>query len=395
MSSNKSHHRLRFCTTLLIAVTVITSATAAPFALSHQQVSRQGNAFHTKTDWRVTPSLTLDTVCFLNVLTGDPFYVRYYRDEYARFEPQLTPAARAALAQLKRKIKDEQKNIISAFLALYFSATEDRTLDEMLQTLRDSARMKKTLEQTVYYSKDGWRLYESVREDLRTVLLFLKSIGFEDYWRQNILPQVQRKIAALEKELPAYNVIAEVERRVGFALSSNTITIYMLYFSQPHGIRVTGTRFIADAAYPFKIVLQNAVHEMLHPPYGLDQDKELKKSLNTLRADAFLMDKVEHHNPSFGYNTFESYIEENCVRALDQLIDERFKIAGDARRRWKEEDEGMHVFAVALYSLMKQEKLDEGRESFRDFLVRMIRSGKLKAGGVKKLYDAFYDVSSK
>jgi hypothetical protein len=52
---------------------------------------------------------TLDTVCLLNVLTGDPFYVRYYKDEYARFEPQLTPAARVALANLKRKIKDENK----------------------------------------------------------------------------------------------------------------------------------------------------------------------------------------------------------------------------------------------------------------------------------------------
>jgi hypothetical protein len=38
-----------------------------------------------------------------------PIYVRYYKDEYARFEPQLTPAARVALANLKRKIKDENK----------------------------------------------------------------------------------------------------------------------------------------------------------------------------------------------------------------------------------------------------------------------------------------------
>lgn len=61
---------------------------------------------HTATDWLLRPSFTLDTVCLLNVLTGDPFYVGYYEREYARFEPQLTPAARAALANLKRKIKD-------------------------------------------------------------------------------------------------------------------------------------------------------------------------------------------------------------------------------------------------------------------------------------------------
>lgn len=48
-----------------------------------------------------------DTICLLNVLTGDPYYVEHYKDEYARFEPQLTPAARTALAEVKRKIKDE------------------------------------------------------------------------------------------------------------------------------------------------------------------------------------------------------------------------------------------------------------------------------------------------
>ncbi len=372
----------------LIALIVITALPCA--AISRAQEKKQQTGLHTKTDWRIQPSLMLDTVCFLNVLTGDPFYVRYYKDDYARFEPQLTPQARAALSNLKRKIKDENKNIISAFLALYFSATEDSNLDEMLRTLKDSARMKKTLKQTDYYSDGGWRLFESVREDLQTVFLFLKAIKFPEYWQQNILGKVQKKIVGIEKELNGFNVITEVEQLLGFKLSSNIITVYLLNYSQPHGIRITGTRFIADTAYPFRIVLQNAVHEMLHPPYRLAQDKELKKTLDLLRKDEFLMDKVEHHNPSFGYNSFEGYLEENCVRALDQIICERFEIARDARARWREEDEGMHVFAAVLYSLMKDEKFDGRRESFRDFLIRMIRSGKLEAGKVKTVYEAFY-----
>src|SRR5712692_4540569 len=157
-----------------------------------QQNSR--TKLHSTTDWRIQPSFPLDTVCLLNVLTGDPFYVRYYKDEYAHFEPQLTPAARAALANLKRKIKDENKNIISAFLALYFSATDDQTLDDLLDTLKNSESMKKNLKKTIYYSESGWQLYESVREDLRTVFLFLKAIKFERYWKQNILPKVESKI---------------------------------------------------------------------------------------------------------------------------------------------------------------------------------------------------------
>ena len=101
-------------------------------------------------------------------------------------------------------------------------------------------------------------------------------------------------------------MVTEVERHLGFSLGSNTITIYLLYFARPHGIRVTGARFIADSSYPFPVVLQNAVHEMMHPPYHLSGDIELTTALAKLKADAFLMDKVLNHNPSFGYNSFEA-----------------------------------------------------------------------------------------
>jgi hypothetical protein len=50
----------------------------------------------------------------------------------------------------------------------------------------------------------------------------------------------------------------------------------------------------------------------------------------------------------------------------------------------------MHVFAVALYNVMKQENYNEKRELFRDFLVRMIKSGKLGPGRIKQIYDDFY-----
>jgi hypothetical protein len=77
---------------------------------SREQAREPKLGLHSTTDWRVNPSFMLDTLCFINVLTGDPFYLRYYKDEYARFEPQLTPAARIALSNLKRKIKDDNKN---------------------------------------------------------------------------------------------------------------------------------------------------------------------------------------------------------------------------------------------------------------------------------------------
>ena len=345
---------------------------------------------HQTTDWRIEPSFKFDTLCFLGVLTGDPFYVGYYKTEYAEFEPQLTPDAQAALANLKRKIKDENHNIISAFLTLYFSATDDETLDDMLKTLQNSEGLKKNFQQTPYFDDSGWKLYESIREDLKAVLSFLKNIHFDDYWKRNILPKVQQKIRETVKDVSNYNVIAEVEKHLGSPLPSNQITIYLLYYSRPHGIKITGTRFITNIEYPFDIVMRNAIHEMMHPPFDLSRDRALAEALNSLQEDVFLMDKVLHHNPSFGYNSFAGFIEEDCVQSLDQVISEKFKVELDARKRWKNNDDGMHVLAVALYSLMKEEHFTGERESFRDFLIRMIRSGRLKAGRIKPINDAFY-----
>lgn len=128
----------------------------------------------------------------------------------------------------------------------------------------------------------------------------------------------------------------------------------------------------------------------MHLPYNLQSDAKLKETLDLLQSDEFLMDKVKNHNPSFGYNTFEGFIEEDPVQALEQLINEKFNIAVESRRRWKENDDGMHVFAVVLYSLMKQEGFGDGRESFRDFLIGMIDSGKFSGGKIKERYEDFY-----
>lgn len=345
----------------------------------------------TKTKWEVKPSFTLDTLCFIGVLTGDPFYLRFYQNEYDKFEPQLTSAARLALSNLKRKIKDDNKEIISASLTLYFSVTGDRNLVDLLKTVEDSREMKRRIQSTVYYTEEKWQMYESVRDDLRVIFSFLKDIGFEKYWKQNYLPNIERKIAEIKHDLPKYNVVSEVENLLGYRLSSNKITAYILHFPKPHGIRVTGLRFIMSDSDPFKTTVFIAVHESMHPPFDLKRDAELKAALDTLRGDEFLMDKLKNHNPSLGYNTFEGLVEEDCVQALDQIIGEKLGVEiAEAHKRWKHYDEGIHVLAVVLYSLMKTEKFNGKGEKFREFFLKMIQSGKLSASKIKPLYDNFY-----
>jgi len=50
--------------------------------------------FHTTTDWQLKPSFKYDTLCLLNALSGDPYYLHYYQPEYEHFHALFTPDER-------------------------------------------------------------------------------------------------------------------------------------------------------------------------------------------------------------------------------------------------------------------------------------------------------------
>jgi hypothetical protein len=382
-----SYSRPTLVQTLKFAVlaAIVLIGLAAPLAT---QEPRAG--FHTTTDWDIRPSFMFDTLCALNFLGGDKYYLDFYQADYDRLSPLLHPKERAAFVSLKERIKDQHGGIISAQLALYFSVTDAESLDDMIGIVKDSSTMQQNLKATSYYSDDGWKLYEESRGDLEAALRALKRIHFEADWREHAKPSVEKSRAAIAQDLPKYNVIPKIEAVLGSRRPSNKITVYLLYYSKPHGIKITGTRFLTHYSYPFRIVLRNAIHEMMHPPYDLAHDADLRAALQSLRADDFLMDKVEHHNRSFGYNSLEGLEEEDSVQALEQIIAEPLGMGGDPRRYWKQQDGGIHVLAVALYSLMKQQGFPDSHETFPAFLSRMIRSGALSNARIEELNRAFF-----
>src|SRR5215467_15217614 len=128
-------------------------------------------AFHTTTEWDVRPSLKYDTICALNVLSGDPYYLHYYQAEYDRLSKQLRPYELSAFANLKRRIKDERGGIISAQLALYFSSVDAESIDDLIRIVDESSAMQRNLKATPYYDETSWKAYATSRPDLKTALL--------------------------------------------------------------------------------------------------------------------------------------------------------------------------------------------------------------------------------
>ncbi|HEY3251018.1 MAG TPA: hypothetical protein VGK25_07855, partial [Ignavibacteria bacterium] len=290
----------------------------------------------------------------------------------------------------KKKVKDEHGNIVSAWLCLNFSAVEDSSLEQMSATLNDLSVLKANFIKSPYYSDESWAMFESVNNELKIIFQFLQEIRFENYWNNEIKPVIEKKITEIQPGLPAYDVVGNVEYYMGSRLPSNKITVYILYFTKPHGIRITGMRFLTAVDWPFEILIRTASHEMMHPPYDYSNDEELRNLIESFKKDEFLMDKVLNHNPSFGYNTLDGLFEEDCVQALDQIINEKFNIAKGAKKRWKESDDGIHVLAIALYQIMKDENYNIKKEKFRDFLLRVVNNGTLMPGSVENYYDKFY-----
>ena len=304
---------------------------------------------HPVTDWQLKPSLKYDALCLLNVLSGDPYYLEYYQAEYDHFHPLFTPEEQAAFAKLKHVIKDEGQGIISAKLTLFYSVVDDETLPEMIRTAHDSDAMQAALKKTSYWSADSWQNYEEARQALETALRALDRVGFPAYWAANAKPKIEKRIAEIASDLPKYDIIPVIEGYLGFSLPSHTITAYLLAYSEPHGIRITGLRFLTHVSYPFSIVLHNAIHECMHPPYHED-DPKIREAIDLLGRDPLVSDKVQHHDPSFGYNTARGYIEEDSVQALEQLVSEKVDVAHNPCKYWQEQDGGMHVLAAAMYS---------------------------------------------
>jgi hypothetical protein len=357
------------------------------------RLSAQTSPRHTTTDWQLKPSLKYDTLCLLNALSGDPYYLHFYQAEYDHFHPLFTPTEQAAFVDLKRIIKDEGHGIVSANLSLYFSAVDAETLPEMIRTAHDSSAMEAALRKTTYWSDDGWKTYDAARPALETALKALDRVEFPAYWAANAKPKIEQRIRELAPQMPGYNIVPAIEGTLGFPLPSQTITVYLLAYSQPHGIRITGLRFLTHVSYPFNIVLHNAIHESMHPPYHRAEDPAVAHAIATLAADPLVVDKVQRHDASFGYNTAEGYIEEDSVEALEEIVSEKFGAGRNVCQYFQQHDGGMHVLAAAIYTDYK-EATAKTPEPYSRWFVDAVEHGQLRGENLKKTIDSFFSFTS-
>ncbi|MBP8246271.1 MAG: hypothetical protein KAX56_05345 [Phenylobacterium sp.] len=251
--------------------------------------------------------------------------------------------------------------------------------------------MKARLQASRFWDADSWARFEALRPEILTMLRWYRDIDFPVYWRVDAEAPVKAALVEIAPQLEQTGVVPLVEQVLGRRLDTGEIHVVATRYCRPHGIRVTGDRFLTDSTYPkdrvLSIVGGTSVHEMLHPPFD-PKDPRVLRAIEVARRDPFVQARFKDHNPSFGYNTIEGLFDEDSTQALDQIINERIGFAfkgGDAGERWRKADDGLHVMAAAIYVLMKQEKFLESGQDYVTFLDRMVREGRLAPGKIEAL----------
>ena len=335
-----------------------------------------------RTTWVLEPNLAYDSLCFLNLLTGDPFYLQMgYAEELAPWIARLSPAMREAIARIRTQLKAAD-HLVSAYLTLVMSAADPRTLADLRHIVEDDAawaQLRQRFAATPYAKDDDFSAMTAIRGDLAVALRELDAAGFADYWRTHALPAVQ---AAIDAQLPAarsYDVIGADEQLLGRKLDTDRITVEVLAYVRPHGVRITGWRFLSDAKVPLKITVKTALHELLHPPFT--RTGALDELLQRIEQDPLFQRLVHEHDPSFGYTTPAGLLEEDCVTAIDVYNAHRMGLMPDIAGYFPAHDDGIHVVAFLLYQLLGREH--RPGERYEDFLLRLARDHKLRPGALE------------
>jgi hypothetical protein len=308
-----------------------------------------------RTHWILEPAQAYDAIAFVNLLTGDPFYVdKGYRADYERWMVRLDRPEKVALVHLVQRIKEQEHGLIYPFLAFAFSGVEPRTLADLQHIVSDDTawqRMIRTYADVPGTAAGDLRILEDVRRDLGVMFAFLQRAGWDKMWTDSALPRVRAYLAA-NASIRDFDVVGDDEEVLGRRLDVPSVTAYVMAYGSPHGVRVQGWRFLTDISYPPRVLLRTALHELLHPPFK--REGELDRLLNELGKDPYFERLVKEHDPSFGYTTAAGLIEEDCATAVNMYNAERRGLQSNIADYYRKSDDGIHVFSFLLYRRLKE-----------------------------------------
>jgi hypothetical protein len=318
--------------------------------------------------FNIYPSYNLDLLNLMNVLTGDEFYVSYHRDAFTKYGESLSDDSKC---YINEAVDTNGSAMLGPFLCLVISAVPSFESRSVARMFSDVDLLRQSFSRHRYFSPEKWPIQESIFGLLLPVVRELEARGLREYWLTKRLPLLEWSRRELSRFVRRFQLRDEIEYMLGPGQAPGSITLYLCTFAAPHGIKLCGSRYISDIAFPKEATLHAAIHEMFHPPYDA---RNLESELAELGADSLLKRAFETKDPKYGYPTMTGFIEENVVEAMALFICERIGLEKDPLGYLASHDEGSHVLSVILleyYKRYPKPKNQTFHEYFGHLLKRM------------------------
>ncbi len=329
---------------------------------------------HFKTRWRIGAQQGLDACLLLGVLSAPSLQAEAYPEERTHWVQRLSAPANAALARIRMRV-DLGNGLVGPQLALLASAVRSDSLAATIAGFANPELIRRGLLQTGFWEGDpAWKSTAALFPDLVVILTNLSDEGFAGYWNTQKRPAIDTKMQALSAELAKIDLIGAQQKYVGRNLDP-TIDVFLSAFSEPHGIRIVGQRFLTSYAYPSIIVKRNAAHEIFHP-FLVPERPETRAIISRLGMDPLLRKIDGRADKSGGYGSIAGLIEEGMVQALEALVSTSLGFGNpDPGGYWREQDGGIHLFGAAAFHAMQVSGFARRGGDALSWLARAVRSG--------------------
>lgn len=297
------------------------------------------------------PSYNFEVLGFLNVLTGDAFYVQHNREDYMHFYPLLSGAGKQCIADLVDVAGRTNLAFPLHLLANALPGHSDGDILKRFSNRKAVADIVGVLRQTPYIEKRILDQMDNMLRNVSAIVEELESIGFRAHWETNIQPDIKRICTGLTE----YTAIQDF-RELFVTLRPDMpehITVYICRYERPHGTKLSqaGSELILSDNVGKEMTINLLIHELFHTPYD---PVKASPVLESIAKKSWVMEAYENQNENCRYAPMSYFLEENIVEALGIYVANAIGTENDPYGYFERHDYGSHVVSPHLFRYLTE-----------------------------------------
>ncbi|MCC6445475.1 MAG: hypothetical protein IT210_18695 [Armatimonadetes bacterium] len=312
-------------------------------------LSRPGITPPASSGWSVAPSLPVDALCFIQAMSGDPMYARFYAQERAVWQAKLPPEWFAAARSL---------SVSASSLAWFAARAEAADFDALLALFRNPGPARSA--RPGAFPPEAAARLRPVLEAAPTVARLLETMqsrGFVASWHREIRPALEDSARSLEQRLRPYDTARLLTAARQFlgesAAPPAPFRIRLIHFGKPLAFALAAPGEMALSLTPntkrqARQTVAAALHETLH---GLKRPPVADAALAALQGDPLYRESRVVRE-----RLWREGEDESLVAAADAWLARRLRLRdeNETLRYLLDQHGGSMPLALLLYARLSQ-----------------------------------------